>query len=590
MGGFVYDDNLQIIRNPWIRDLDNIPKLFVSSTMSFLNGQPANTYRPVFYLVYMAEYLTFGLRPWAWHLVNILLHSMNALMVYFLASLFITTEKKPRADNRGPLALTMTAPFIAGLVFALHPINSEVVSWAGTIPELIFTLLVLCAFTLYILAERAPQRAAAYLACSAACFSVALFSKETAMALIIIIPLYEFTKRGWQSLRRWKIFIIYLIPAVIYMVMRTSALGGMTQMSLIKMTFYEGLLNVFPLIARYLGKLILPINLSIIYSFTPVHSAFEMMFIIGLIACAAFAALILLLRKKRKEIFFLIWILIPLLPVLYMPILSVGGFADRYLYLSTAGAAVFIALMVSRMYKRQQSSKRQKTILIATLTLILVIYSAASIKRAIIWRSDYSLWSDTVIKSPKSPNALYNLGWALQSRGGTENLKKALKVYKETIRVKPNKENAHYNAALIYQKMGDYPNALIHYRASLRLKPSNATTPYNIAMLYQSMGDISMAIKFYNLAISINPQYEDAHYNLGWTYQKMGDYSNALIHLKEVLRLNPRSTDAHYMIGNIYDNRGEREKALSEFSKAVTADPSYGPAKSELKRLLDKTR
>ncbi len=588
-GAFVYDDNVQIIGNPWIRDPGKIPALFVSSTMSFLSGRPSNTYRPVFYLVYMAEYLVFGLRPWAWHLVNIVLHSMNAVAVFTLVSLFITKKEGSAPAKKTSMQGALIAPFAAGLVFALHPVNSEVAAWVGAIPELVYTLMVLCAFILYILAEKTAKRAALYRVVSVASFCVALLSKETAMALIIIIPLYEFTRLGYGAMRRWKVYLYYLIPAVLYMAMRTYALGGVTQISLIKMSFYEGVLNVLPLVARYLGKLLVPVGLSAIYSFEPVHSAVDLMFITGLLAFAAFGVIIYALGKRKTERFFLLWILIPLLPVLYMPILSVGGFADRYLYLSTAGFASFIGLLIFRVHEGAEGKKRNKgpgTLISSAMVLILLLYSAGSIKRAFVWRSDFSLWSDTVIKSPKSPNALYNLGWALQSRGGPGDLERALKLYEKAIRIKPDKENAHYNAALIYEKKGEYKRALQHYMVSLRLRPDHSTTYYNIAMIYQARGQLAQAIDFYNQAINIDPENEDAHYNLGWAYQERGDYARAMVHYREVLRLAPRSADAHYNMGVIYEGRGMPREALSEFQKALAADPGYGPARLKVRALL----
>ncbi|MFQ5354258.1 MAG: tetratricopeptide repeat protein [Thermodesulfobacteriota bacterium] len=590
-GDFVYDDNVQVIGNPWIRDFSKIPALFVSSTMSYVPGQTANTYRPVFYIIYMVEYFFFGLRPWAWHLVNVVLHGMNALALYFLASILITTKdhytatKKFTQKKSAPLI-----PFFAALVFALHPINSEVVAWVGTIPELVYTLMLLSAFILYLLAERSPGRAVPYLAFSIACFFAALLSKETGMALIIIIPLYEFSRHGMKSLRRWKVFLCYLVVAAIYMALRTHALGGMTQMRIMNMTFYEGLLNVLPLISRYLGKLLMPINLSIVYSFEPVHSPLDIMFIIGVLASAAFGALIYYLRKERTLAFFLIWILIPLLPVLYMPILSIGGFADRYLYLSTVGFACFAATLVFKVSQKLRVEEKHTTLLSAALVLVLLLNSAASIKRALVWRNDYSLWSDTVTKSPNSHYVLYNLGWALHRKGGQDNLEKALMWYKEAIRVKPDKEEAHYNSALIYQNSGNDEMALKHYMVSLRLRPSHPVTYYNIAMIYQAQGRLSKAIEFYKRALNINPDYEDAHYNLAWAYQERGDYDMALVHYREVLRLSPRSAETHYNIGVIYEERGLPGRALREYQKALEANPEYGPAGFKIERLLGRGR
>ncbi len=586
--GFVYDDNVQVLTNPWIRDPGRIPELFVSSTMSFLRGQTANTYRPVFYIIYMAEYRLFGLSPWGWHLVNLLLHSLNALVVYRLAALLIR-DGAGLAGEDSVRSGSMAGPLTAGLFFGLHPVNSEVVSWVGTIPELFFTLMVLTALILYIRAEGAGGRRPLYLGLSAACFAVGLYSKETAMSLIILIPLYELIRRGlWGCVRRWRVFILYLVPAVVYMVMRTYALGGMTQMSLIKMTPYEGLLNVPALVARYLGKLILPMGLTIIYDFEPVRSAAEPLFIIGLIACCAFAALVYYARKNRREVFFLLWILVPILPVLYMPILSVGGFADRYLYLSTAGFACLAGLVTARAEAGQQGRLLTPRALRAAAAVILAVYAAAAFSRGLVWRNDLTLWSDTVKKSPASPNALYNLAWTLHKRDKPGDKDRALALYEEALRIKPDKEDAHYNAALIYQERRQYRKALEHFLASLRLRPDYSTTYYNIAAILQAMGRTKRAIEFYEGALRIDPAYEDAHYNLAWAYQDMGRYDKALVHYREVLKINPGSVDALYNMGVIYEEQGRPADALAKYKRALAIDPSYGPARVRAARLGSK--
>ncbi len=580
--GFVYDDNVQILTNPWIRDPGKIPSLFVSSTMSFLSGQPANTYRPVFYIVYMAEYLVFGLRPWGWHLVNIVLHGLNAVSVFVLASLFARGTRGPERPLRG----SMTGPLLAGLVFGLHPVNSEVASWVGAVPELVFTFTLIWAFILYILSEDAGKRRTPLIALSLASFTVALFSKETAMALVIIIPLYEVIRHGLECMKRWKAYALYLVPAAIYMAMRTYALGGMTQMRLLKMTPYEGLLNVPALVARYLGKLLFPAGLTIIYSFEPVRSALNPMFFIGLLGCGAFGVLAYSLRRKRREVFFLLWILVPLLPVLYMPILSVGGFADRYLYLSTVGFACFAGLLITGS-REQAIWRRMPPALAASLiVIVLLAYAGASLKRGLVWRNDLTLWSDTIKKSPKSPNALYNLAWSLHKRDRPGDKDRALKLYEEVVRIKPDKEDAHYNAALIYEERGEYKKALGHYMASLRLKPNYSSTYYNVARILQAEGHVLRAIEFYRQAIRIDPRNEDAHYNLAWAYQDSGDYGKALAHYREAIRLNPRSVDAYYNMGVIYEEEGLMPEALAKFRKALSIDPSYGPARFKVEALM----
>ncbi len=591
-GNFVYDDNVFILQNPLVRDISKIPYVFTSSVTTFLNNTPANYYRPVYYLVYMAEYQVFGMNPWGWHLVNLTLHSMNAVMVFLLASFFMGEGPidgiRAGGDN-GPLGPPIA--FFAALVFALHPINSEVVSWVGAIPELVYTLFLLIAFYLYIRAGEAGQKRVLRYVISVFCFFIALLSKETAMALIIIIPLYEMTMRGRGFIRRWKVMLPYFLTAFVYMLVRTYALGWVMQGKEIDLTKYEALINVFPLIARYMGKLLVPVNLSAIYTYDIAHSIAEPMVIVGFLAASAIAVVLFILRGKRTVFFFFCWIFVPLLPVLYIPAISVGGFADRYLYLSTVGFGIIIGAVALRFISTPVKSgarggerSRKVTIAVAAVALcLLAIYAAVSVDRVLVWRNDYNLWSDTVTKSPGSANAHYNLGWALHRMAMYDG---AEAEYKKALTLAPDKEDAHYNLALIYNDKGDYTGAIKHFKESIRLRPGSYRAYYNLALVYQKMGKVSDAIVLYNIALKLNPANDDIHYNLAWAYQDTGDYPNALDHYKEVVRLNPDSADAYYNMGIIYEKLGLPGRAAQGFSAALRIDPDYSVARLELNRIM----
>src|SRR5512135_1179182 len=82
--GFVYDDGLQVVQNHWIRDTKYIPEIFSTSVWKFL-GMETNYYRPVFHLIYMVNYLVFGLKPWGFHLVNVLFHVSVSVLVFIIA-------------------------------------------------------------------------------------------------------------------------------------------------------------------------------------------------------------------------------------------------------------------------------------------------------------------------------------------------------------------------------------------------------------------------------------------------------------------------------------------------------------------------
>jgi hypothetical protein len=151
---FVYDDRSQVLENRFILDFRYLPDIFTKSAWSFQSAPVvSNYYRPMMNVIYMPSYYIFGLTSWGFHLGNILFHAGNSILVLLLARrLFadkparlqaekLTSEQVCRPDAVLPLTSTFLAPpFLAALLFAVHPIHTEAVAWVAAVPELSFTL------------------------------------------------------------------------------------------------------------------------------------------------------------------------------------------------------------------------------------------------------------------------------------------------------------------------------------------------------------------------------------------------------------------------------------------------------------------
>ena len=184
---FVYDDKYQVLENHWIRDAKYIPEIFLTNVWAFVGEENlSNYYRPLMHIIYMINYHIFGFKPWGFHLTNILLHGGVSVLLFLLLSVLInqshdlnskfhpeqvgTNSKskikkskgrtdlvrpksqfsKPKSQILNLKSQILSAPFIAALLFAAHPIHTEAVTWIGGIPELSFTLFYLLSFYLYI--------------------------------------------------------------------------------------------------------------------------------------------------------------------------------------------------------------------------------------------------------------------------------------------------------------------------------------------------------------------------------------------------------------------------------------------------------
>ncbi len=473
--GFVYDDNQVLLANPWVTDIGRLKDILTSSVMSFREGSPtSNTYRPEVYILWMGLYHMAGFSPVFFHFVNIALHAVNAVLVFAIARVLFTKQDSVGVimDGQKRALAGVAAPLLAAMVFALHTVNSEVVNWVSAQAELSFALFVLLALYIYMRPSR--RKGLFTLVLSAAFFFFGLLSKETAMAFIPLAVAYDISAGGLAGLRRGvRAYALFIATAAVYMAMRMNAIGGLMHHKQAQMSAYETVANVFPLVFEYFSKLAYPAGLNALYEFHPVHSLMDGRALAGIGAVVVFILAALFFMRNRVVFNALALVAVPLLPVLYIPALSTAAFADRYMYLSSAGFAILLAAVVNRLFIRRAfwPGRRPGPVVYVTLGLsaaLLLSYSAASFRRSAAWRSDYTLWADTVAKSPNNPNAHYNLAWASQAGGEAKN---AEAHYRETIRLDPGAADAHFNIGIMYAGQSRYEEAAAEFAEALRINP-----------------------------------------------------------------------------------------------------------------------
>lgn len=548
--GFVFDDNMQVLGNRWITDIRYIGDIFLYSAGAFVDSSHpgSNFYRPVMHLVYTAVYHVFGLNPIGFHLVNITLHALNSVMVFILASFLLSDGGAKTSVSKG----NYLPPLLAGLLFALHPVNTEAVSWVAAVPELTFTFFYILAF--YLHASSGAGLSSPRYVLSVIFYFSALFCKETAIVLPAMLLVYDYSKKGTRAIKRWFVYLPYLAAASGYLLLRRHAVGGLSHHRVLNLTDYEWVINIPPTLAKYVYKLVLPINLNAMYELHPARSIATPKAALAAVFVLILASVFAVLLKRRDTVLItLSWIFIPLLPVLYLPALT-QGFADRYMYLSTAGFGVLAAwglkkTLEARYAATGAAARKTAAAMVPLAAVTLVLYSAGTVKRSLVWKDDYTLWADTVGKSPGYATVHFNLGWALD-------------------------------------KKGDIKNAMLQYKEAIRLDPGKTEAQYNLAMAYHLSGDLASAIRYYNDALRMNPNYENAHYNLASAYQETGDTPDAIAHYNEVIRLNPNSADAHYNLGVIYSKNRFWDLSIGEFESALRINPNYGDARRGLEKSL----
>lgn len=562
--GFVFDDGFQIIENKWIRDPSYIPEIFTQSAWGFKAGSESNYYRPLMHIFFMIDYAIFGLAPWGFHLTNIVVHALNSILVYLIAMLLYCGHERISNNTTNPAAPTGVKgaylAFASAIIFAIHPVHSEVVAWISAIPEASFTFFFLLSLYTYMLFsidtgnERKRKNTALFIV-SLTAFLISLFCKETALTLIGVIVAFDLSiNRGLKG-AKIKRYIPYIIIIIGYMALRMSIFSGLMHSAQhTYLTSFQYVLNVFPLVAGYVWLILWPANLNAFTLFKPVLSIGEPGFLISMVAVLPLAALFILAWRRRLVFFSILWALFTLSPALYIP--AVGAtkatvFHDRYLYLPSAGFILLAVYLLAWLLSAIQPKKAGAVFSILIL-IISLAGAAKTIARNRVWKNNYTLWSDTAEKTTESDFVYTNLGSAADERGLRD---EALRAYGRALEINPASAVTHNNIGVLYFQTGRTKESIESYKRAIEF----ATNVYYIASIYKNLGNAYMKINLMDEAI--------------------GAYLASMESLAG-------SAELHNMLGIAYGNEGRFNEAAQSFRKVLEINPGHLGAKKNLEKVM----
>lgn len=565
-----------------------------SRTHTLESFWPPHGTRYLTYLTFVLNYMAGGLDPLGYHAVNLAIHVMNGVLVYFVA---LSLMRSPRLSEKGLPAFHVA--LLSAFLFVAHPVQTEAVTYITQRFASLATLLYLFAAAAYLWHRRAASfkaKAAFYCAALLSAYA-AQVTKEISFTLPFVLLCLEFAFFTGPLLPRLLRLVPFLlamavIPWTLFGPGTGSAVGGEVMDLQLKdlrdISRHDYLVTQFRVIATYLRLLVLPVGQNIDYDYPMFHSLFvpEVLASLGLVLILFFGAIYLFVRFLRGGSAFLA--LISAGTLWFFTTISVESsivpikdlIFEHRLYLPMAGASVAAAAALFLLFS-YMTRRGSLAVLAAACALFVLPLAVSAHMRNGVWKNEVTLYEDAVKKSPEKERARYNLAWAYHRAGM---LDEAVEQYKEDLRLAPDKDKAHYNLALIYRGRGESGKAERHFLEALRIKPRE-TAFYNLAMLYHSMGDLDGALENYRNAIRLRPGYEDAHYNLALALMEKGDLDGAAFHLSAVLRLNPASPDALYNLGKVYAKEGDARRAALAFGEALRLRPDYAEVGRELARL-----
>ncbi len=515
----------QVLQNRWIRDLGNLGPIFSGSVWSFQAASGvSNYYRPAMHVIYALEFQLFGLKPWGFHLVNLLLHAGVSVLVFLLVRrLFADLGGSLAEGGRGFL----TPEFAAALLFATHPVNTEAVAWVAAVPELSFTLLGLLAFLAFRRSEGGWGR---FYWLSVVLFFAATFCKETAFVLPALLALYEVLARRPRATRLLARLLPFAAAGGVTLALRLHALSGFApERRWPELSAFQCALNAAVLFGKYLLRLVLPVGLNAFHVLHPVLSPVEPIAVAGLLGTAAFlAASALAWRRSRLAFLGLQLIAVPLLPVLYIRVVGENAFAERYLYLPSIGFALLAALLLFAIDRKKAR--------FAILGAVAVLFGAGSFARTLVWKDNFALFADTAAKSPDHFQSQASFANALYEKGEVD---AAIERYRLAIALDPHQPTPRQNLATAYLRKGRVDEAIAELTHPDVLSSGDPEACAKLAFAYAAKGWLAAAVTQYEEALRLDPKAAEVHNNLGVTLWRMGQPGRSAEHFAAALALEP---------------------------------------------------
>jgi Flp pilus assembly protein TadD len=582
-----WDDRNNFVENPHYRGL-GWPQLRWMFTTPHLGH-----YIPVAWMTLGLDYLLWGLDPFGYHLTNLLLHAVNAALVYLLAVRLLALAL-PAAAPSG-LAIHLGAG-LAALLFSVHPLRAESVAWITERRDVLSGCFYLLALLLYLRAVTAPEeglrRGGSYWG-SVACFGLALLSKSMAVSLPVVLLLLDVypLRRLAGAPGRWlagpaRAVVMEKIPFVLLSLaasvgallalFRTDNATPLDRMGLLERTA----ISLYAL-AFYVWKSVVPANLSPIYPLPEPLDPWAWPFLLSGAVVASIAAAALVLRRRWPALL-AAWIayVVVLLPVLGIVHNGHQIAADRYTYLSCVGWAVLAGAGLASLWARR-ALPATRALRIPTTGVALIAVAVLGFltwNQVRVWRDSESLWSHALAIRP-SAIAHGNLGLTLALKG---DVAPAIEHYREALRISPRAADVHNNLGIALMAQDRPADALQHYREALKLRPRHAEAHNNLGLALARAGQLQPAIEHYREALRIRPHYAEAHTNLGAALDEAEAGDEALRHLREALRLRPDSATAHNNLGVFLARRGEVAAATPRFRDAVRIGPGSADAHNNL--------
>lgn len=495
---FIFDDYPNIVENLRIRDLSNI-----NSWWSF------NPRRPIGFFTFALNYHYNGLNVWGYHLLNISIHLTNAFLVYWLIK---QTFQTPAIEDKYDSKMQMMVPFFAALVFVVHPIATEVVTYIVQRLVSLATLFYLLSMNLYIkarLSNNSIKRKALLFILSILAAIFGLLTKEITYTIVVTLLLYEvyFINNSFKLKNNKWILLTFAISVIIFFITvkydKFFKVIAPIEGNNYSINAYTYLLTEFRVLITYIRLLFVPVNQTFDYDYPLSTGFFELKTLVSFLMIVILIALAINLKKKNKWISFGIFWFFITISVQSSIIARPNVIFEHRVYLSAIGY-LFVLIGI---FLYLDKFKDVRSILLAIAIVLVTVFGVLTYQRNKVWNNSYTFWADAVKKSPNKPRPLNNFGGVLIEYGQYDS---ALVLFNKAISINPDFADYYSNRGAVRFYLKDTIGALQDFNKAISLKKNLVQAYYNRANLFIKMGKNKEAIIDYNQAIYYKPDYTNA--------------------------------------------------------------------------------
>ena len=569
--GFVtWDDDRNFLDNPAYRGLGWSQLRWMWST--FHMGH----YVPLTWMTLGLDYELWEMNPMGYHLQNLLLHSVNAVLVYFLARRILVLAS-PNGWSARALAGCSAA---AALLFAVHPLRVESVAWITERRDMLSLLFCLTSLLLYLRYVRDDLHRTRWYLLSLVAFACALLSKATSVSLpvvLLMLNVYPLRRIGGTA-GDWgaDIRAVYagLLPFV-------ALAGGVSLLSVVALQPPEQLalpskvaVSAYS-VAFYVSRTFVPIGLAPLYEMPKTVNPMAIRYVVGygvvvLLTAGAWA------MRRRYPGATTAWLvfLVVLLPMLGLVQNGPQIAADRYTYHAAPALAILAGAALGAW--RVPAALR-----LAVSGAAVAVLGALTWKQTGIWHDSERLWSRVLRVDSTSSIAQIAMGDVLIAQ---DRLDEGAEHYERGLELDPTFATGFNNLGVVNARRGNLSDAIGLYRRALELKPSYADAHNNLGIALSEQGDYAGAIEHFTRAIALdasNPAYE---VNLGNLLVRQRRPDEAIGHYARAAGLRPSGVDAYLNWGVALTQMGKIGEAMDQFRRVLAIQPDNADARRYLKQ------